>query len=171
MLTGSRRGRSLSWSSNILLATLLVWCTLSTPAGEASGAGFTDMVLRVTPANFANDTFTLNDGRTRTVSSGLLIGLHFGGPTAIYQLTLARANLAKEFVLSITVSGANVRLMRRGGPFTNDSPSFRLTGVGSTLDPAIVTVSLRRGHASTPTSTSTSTTTTVASSTTTTTVP
>jgi hypothetical protein len=165
MRTEPISGMSRSRGRYVLGAALLLTLVLPASTAGASRNGLTDLVLRVTPSNFANDKFRLDDGSSRTVSPGFLIGLHFGAPRGIYELSLANVSLESDYVLVIRVSGPNVRVYRQGGPFTSDEPAFRLTGSGDSLEPAVVTVSLRRGHSPTtttvPTTTSTTTTTVV----------
>jgi hypothetical protein len=152
----------------VLAGTALLSVVLPALAAHATAGGRTDLVLRVSPSNFADQKFRLDDGSTRTVSPGFLIGLRFGAPRGIYELSLENPNLQRDYVLVIQVTGPNVRVYRQGGPFTSDDPAFRLTGPGDSLEPAVVTVSLRRGHAP---ATTTTTVTTTTSTTTTTFVP
>jgi hypothetical protein len=135
--------------------------------GAIADAASTSLVLRVSPSNFVNFKFELNDGTRRVVTPGFLIGLHTGAPRGIYELSLVSPALANDYVLTISVSGPNVRIFHQGGPYTSENPKFRLTDVGDSLEPAVVTVSLRRGHSPTTTttvSTTSTTTTTVGTS-------
>jgi hypothetical protein len=161
VVSASPRVKRLGWTRALQLCLIATITTLALcGAAGSAGATTTDLVLRVTPSNFSSDRFTLDDGGSRTVSPGFLIGLHVGVPRGIYEVTLASPSLRADYVLTIRVSGPNVRVYRRGGPFTTDAPSFRLTGVGSSLEPAVVTVSLRRGHSPTTTTVATTSTTT-----------
>jgi surface antigen len=118
----------------------------------------TSIVLRVEPLSFANDEFVFSNHGSRVVTPGVVTSLNAGGSAGEYGIGFQKSSLQSTYVLHITVSGSNVRVLHPGGPYTDDVPWLRITGPGSTPSPAVVTVSVRRGTTS-PTASSTTTTT------------
>jgi surface antigen len=123
-----------------------------------------NIVVRVSPISFANDNLTFTSRSPRVVVPGVVTSLNAGGLLGEYQITFQKSSLADSYVLHLSVSGPNVRILHQGGPYTNDLPTLRVTGSSTSQTPSVVTLTLQRGK-----STPTTTTTTVPSTTTTTT--
>jgi surface antigen len=120
-----------------------------------------NIVVRVSPLSFANDNLTFTSRSTRVVVPGVVTSLNAGGLLGEYQISFQKSSLTTSYVLHLSVKGPNVRILHQGGPYTNDTPTLRITGTSSSTIPSVVTLNLQRGKpAPTTTTTSTSTTTT-----------
>jgi hypothetical protein len=118
-----------------------------------------NIVVRVAPLSFANDNLTFTSRSTRVVVPGVVTSLNAGGLLGEYQISFQKSSLASEYVLHLSVKGPNVRILHQGGPYTNDEPTVRITGTGSSQTPSVVTLTVQRGNPA-PTTTTTSTTST-----------
>lgn len=154
------------WPSDFIQFSPNAGLTGPQPLTSAALAYNTNVVLRVEPLSFANDKFVLSNQVNRIVTPGVVTSLAGGGIQGRYKISLQGVSLQGEYVLRVSVSGGNVRVLHQGGPYTDDEPSIRIIGPGTSPSPAVVTVSLTRGTPSpttTTTSTTTSTTTTLSS--------
>jgi len=129
------------------------------PLTSAALAINTNLVLRVEPLVFANDKFVFTNQGGRIVTPGVVTSLAAGGSQGRYKISLQTSSQQSQYVLRISVSGPNIRVLHQGGPYTDDDPWIRITGPGASPSPAVVTVNIVRGATSPTTTTSTSTTT------------
>ena len=127
-----------------------------------------NLVVRVVPLKFANDNVIFDNRLARVISPRVLTNFNAGGSSGDYQISFQKSALESLYVLRVSVKGSNVKVLRQGGPYTNDEPTLRITGVGNPQIPSIITVSVQRGTASPSTTTSV---TTITHSGTTTTLP
>ena len=128
-----------------------------------------NLVVRVVPLKFANDNFIFDNRLAKVVTPGVLTNFNAGGTSGNYQISFQKSSLESQYVLHVSVKGTNVRVLRQGGPYTNDEASLRIAGVGNPQIPSVVTVLVSRGSAS-PTTTRTPTVTTTLPDTTSTTL-
>ncbi len=112
-----------------------------------------NIIVRVMPLKFAVDTLIFTNHLGQVVTPGVPINLKAGGSEGNYVVSFQKSSLEKQYVLRVTVKGSNVRLLHQGGPYTDDQPSLRITGVGNAQSPSIVTVLVQRGTASLTTTT------------------
>jgi surface antigen len=150
----------------IHFATTTTTDTTATPGPIANLALAltTNVVLRVVPRSFAHDNFVFSDHLGRVVKPGLVADLRAGATWGRYEIRFQNGALRRTYVLRVSVRGSNGRLLRQGGPYANEDPWVRITGLGTPGRPEIVTVVVRRsiprpGGATTSTTTSTTTTT------------
>ena len=113
-----------------------------------------NVIVRVMPLKFAVDTLIFSNRLGQAVTPGVPTNLKAGGSAGNYAISFQKSSLENQFVLRVSVKGSNVRVLHQGGPYTDDQPSLRITGVGNPQSPSIVTVLVQRGTAS-PTTTST----------------
>jgi surface antigen len=152
-------------------ATVAATGTTTGPTALANVAlASANVIVRVEPLAFANDNFIFTSHVTRVVSPGVLINLTAGGALGTYQVGFQRSSMNSHYVMRVSVKGSNVRVLHRGGPYTNDAPSIRITGAGNLQTPSVITVTVQRGVTApvTPTTTTTLTGTTTTTTTTTT---
>jgi surface antigen len=133
-----------------------------------------NIIVRVMPLKFAVDTLIFSNRLGQAVTPGVPTNLKAGGSEGNYAISFQRSSLENKYVLRVSVKGSNVRVLHQGGPFTDDQPSLRITGVGNVQSPSVVTVLVERGTAAPTTTTTappTTTTTTTLSITTSTLAP
>jgi len=124
-----------------------------------------NVIVRVMPLKFAVDTLIFSNRLGQAVTPGVPTNLKAGGSAGNYAISFQKSSLENQYVLRVSVKGSNVRVVHQGGPYTDNQPTLRITGVGNPQSPIIVTVLVQRGTASPATTTTappaTSTTTTL----------
>jgi surface antigen len=114
-----------------------------------------NIIVRVTPLSFANDNLVFTSRAPQVVVPGVVTSLNAGGALGSYKINFQKSSMQNSYVLRLSVKGANVKVLQRGGPYSNDEPSLRITGAGQAKSPSIVTLTISRGNTSPSTTTTT----------------
>jgi len=140
-----------TFGEGVLRGTLSESSAVSTTTVPSPKGASVSIMLRVHPATFARQLFDLYSGVTRVVRSGLIRDVQVCPSTLPctashvvgYSVYFKDQRLWPRYVLHMSVSGANIRVLHQGMRNANPKyppspPWFVLTGPGSPQHPAVV---------------------------------
>lgn len=132
------------------------------------------IVLHVSPPRFQGTKFVLTNAVGTLATANQEVLLSAGSQSRSFEVRFQRSSLQRRFVLLVSTSGSNLKVVRQGGPYATTVPEVAVVDADGTQGTSVLNIKVRpapRGSPpSTPTTTvpaSTSTTSTLATTSTT----